>query len=130
MGKYKAQGTIFNLQFEEHPGLEVRVGSCSLGAIMALGDQPDRARAGAGLAEVRELIDLFTSRLKSWNLVDEDEVDVPTTTAGLLNHVDVNLALEIVVAWSDALTAVPDSLGKGSTSGERFPEESIPMAVA
>lgn len=131
----KVRRKVFILQFED-PGMaeyEVRVRSISLGKLLALGDQPDRARAGAGLEEVRELINVFCERLQSWNLTDETDegvdIPVPTTVDGLL-ELDAGDALAMVIAWLDAITAVTESLGKDLTSGERFPEASIPMAVA
>lgn len=129
MGKYKAVGKIYRLQFEDQD-LEVRVKSVSLGKIFAVADQADRARAGAGLAEIMGLIELFVSRLHSWNLVDEKDQDIPITTDGFLS-VDTDDALLILVSWYEAMTGrIEERLGKASTSGPASLEQSIPMEAA
>lgn len=130
MGKYKAQGKIYGLRFEDIPELEVGVAAVSLGKLFDVADQADRARAGAGLAEVMELVELFASRLRTWNLIDEDDQDIPPTVDGFLS-VDADDALLILVSWYEAMTGrIEERLGKASTSGATFPEQSIPMAVA
>jgi hypothetical protein len=125
-----AQGKIYRLVFEGREGLEVRAATCSFGQLLDVGDEIDRARAGSGLAEVRDLVDLFASKLRSWNCLAEDKSEIPITSDGLLS-LDVDVALDIVLAWVDVMTSMKmdRDLGKGSTSGARFPEESIPMTV-
>lgn len=129
MGKYKAQGKIYNLLFEDRPGLEVRTASISLGKLLEVADQADRVEAGAGLSEVMDLVALFVSKLRSWNVTDEKEQDIEPTREGFLS-LDSDDALAMLLAWYQAMSGrIDQALGKGSTSGAPFPEESIPMAV-
>jgi len=131
----KIRRKIFLLQFDD-PALadySIRVRSVSLGKILEVASDADRARAGAALAEVTGLLELFISRLESWNLTDEtedgDEFDVPMTLEGLYS-LDVADALIIVLAWYDAMTGqIGESLGKASIDGRPSDLLSLPMAV-
>lgn len=127
---YRARGKLYRLQFEDRPELDVRCAGVSLKKIFEVGDQTDRVRAGAGLAEVRGLVDLFASRLRFWNVVDENDAEIPADADGFWS-LDSDDALAMLLAWIDVMTGqIPDSLGKDSTSGQQFPEASIPMDVS
>ena len=125
---------LFNLQFPEHEDLEgatIKVRSVSFGKLMDVAGLAEAARGGVKLAEVKELLELFVERLEFWDLADEDGSLIPTTMEGLLS-LEPDIALEIVLTWADVLVSVKRDrdLGKGSTSGEPFPEAHIPMEVA
>lgn len=130
MAKYRARGKLYRLQFEDKPDLDVRCAGVSLKKIFEVGDQTDRVRAGAGLAEVRDLVDLFGSKLRFWNVVDEKDEEIPADSEGFWS-LDSDDALAMLLAWVDVMTGqIPDSLGKESTSGAPSLEESIPMDVS
>jgi hypothetical protein len=61
-----------------------------------------------------------------WIVVEN--APVPATEAGLLEQ-DPDFVMAIINAWTSAVGDVGDGLGKGSTSGARFPEVSIPMEL-
>ncbi len=126
---YVAQRKIFNLRFETYPELEVRVSSITLGQMFEVADQADRARAGAGLAEIRGLTEVFAAHLASWNVVNELGEAVPLTMDGF-STLDMDLALAMMVAWFEAMTGVDRDLGKGSTSGDTSLVAEIPMTAA
>lgn len=119
---------IVDLDFAGTPyrGAEVQIASLSLGQLLNLGDQPDRLRAGAGLSQVRELIELFAAKLRSWNLEDELSQALPMTVDAVLS-LDFAFAGQMVRLWLDALTNVDDDLGKGSTSGRPSAPPNLPM---
>jgi hypothetical protein len=126
---FKVQRTVFNIRFAEgsrFDGLFVQAKSISMGEVMRLSPEADKAREGSGVAEVQRLITRFSEELVEWDLEDEDGTPTPPTLEGLLSH-DPNVVLPIVLAWFDAMLQVDDDLGKDSNSGERFPEASIPM---
>lgn len=68
------------------------------------------------------LLDAFVAALVEWNLpytADRSGVD----------QVDPRCLDAIVKEWVTGTVRVPDPLGAPSTSGESFPEASIPMDV-
>ena len=127
--KYVVQRKVYTLHFEEYPGMEIKASSVSMGQLLQVSDMADRARAGSGLAEVHGLLELFASRLVSWNLVDDIEQDIPLTLDGMLT-LDTDLVLAAVLAWFGAMTQVDESLGKASTNGDTSAVLSLPMEAA
>lgn len=109
-----------------YEGAEVRVSSMSFGRLLSLGDQPDRLRQGAGLASVRELVELFVARVSSWNLEDDLGAPLPITVEAFLD-LDFPFAAKLIKMWLDGMTKVDDDLGKGSTSGPRSAPPNFPM---
>lgn len=128
MSKFKPKLKIFNLSFEDpdYEGLNVRARSRTLGEILEVADQAESARSGAGISQVRELLELFVDSLESWNLTGQDDQDVPPTMEGLLGQ-EMDLALDIVLAWFDSMASVAGPLARGSTNGSKFQEASLPM---
>lgn len=116
------------LQFEDPDFIDVQVKaySTSMGKALEISGQADMARAASsGTSQFQDLLSEFVRKLESWNIEDDDG-PVPPTREGLLS-LDLNDAKYILVSWFDAMMSVGKALGKDSTSGERFPEESIPM---
>lgn len=124
---YRREPRIYKLQFAdpEFEGLEVMVRSLPVGEFLSLarlqtaldGDNPD-------LDAVEKLFKIFQDKLIAWNLED-DEGKVPTTMAGIKSQ-DLDFVLQIIGAWANAMGGVSPELGKGSTSGETFPEVDVP----
>lgn len=128
---FTAPRTIYRLTFDEgrYEGLEVRVASVPLGRLLDLADQADRLKAGGpsvGLSDVRELFELFASSLRSWNLQDDDGADVALGMAGLMAQ-EYSFAVDLIMAWMDAVSGVPDPLVRRSTGGSQLEAPSIPM---
>lgn len=131
VAKFKAARKIYNLRFEgEYDGLEIRAHGLTMGRMLEIADQADRLEAGAGLAETRELIEAFVSKVKVWNLqhetLDDQYEDTPIQVDAFLAH-DPGLVRAAVRAWVVAIVGVDEELGKDSSSGASFPEESLPM---
>lgn len=126
MGYEVGDETIFVLQFgDKFDGLEIKAASLTFGELLDLGDQPDRVRAGAGLAEVRDLVAQFGKRLRSWNLTRNGQ-PIPVSTEELL-ALGPRLAMSAVLAWCNGMVDVDDDLGKGSTSGRPSAPPNFPM---
>lgn len=151
---YKRKRKIYKLTFtgdSELEGLEVMARSLSVGQMLELVKLADSAgmvdaRAFGGplaadpvgadsaemskeaVAAVEGMIGYFAKALMTWNLEDEDGKKIPATLKGLKDQ-DTDFVLKIIGEWMTAASGVSADLGKGSTSGPRFPEVSIPMDV-
>jgi hypothetical protein len=125
---YRVKRKILNLRFEDpdYAGFECRAHSTSVEKVLDLADQAEAARRGS--IEVAELIAAFGDALISWNLEDDEGRPVPATTEGV-RRADLVWILPVILAWVDAMVNVSAGLGKDSTSGQRFPEVSIPMEI-
>ena len=95
-------------------GAEVRMRGCSFGKLMEIHNATDE-----------EAADLMAPFLVSWNMDDADGAPLPTTGDGI-RGLEYAVFIQLGKAWAKALTGIPDDLGKGSTSGASYPEESIP----
>lgn len=120
-------GKIYKLSFEDErfEGLEVRVKSMQLGQFIKLASLIDEGGFTGDTAE--EIFERFSKVLVSWN-AEDDEGPLPITAEGLL-RLDLVEARAIVEGWRDAVTGVTGPLDKSSTSGEQYPEGSIPMEI-
>ena len=74
---------------------------------------------------IDEVFKVVSKRLVWWSLTDEDGNPVPTDAETLADE-DFGMMMEILNAWTKAVTGVSAPLGAPSTSGKPFPEESIP----
>lgn len=125
--------TQYRLKFDKTTdldGLEITTRSVSVGQLM------DLQRFGSELAgaedddfapeAIEKMVDLLASGIVEWNVEDEEGRPVEPTTANLLAQ-DLPFIYAVLTAWSQAMSGISESLGKDSTSGESFPEESLPM---
>lgn len=124
----KLPSRVLVLQFEDpdYEGLEVKARSVSLGVLLDLDEETDAMRAGNGIAQTRQLVNLFADKLISWNLEDEDDKPVPATADGILS-LELDHAYPIILAWVDAMVSVSASTGKGSSSGVPSVPPNFPM---
>lgn len=111
---FKHQAKVYRLVFDDPAlnGLEVKARSLSIGE---LNDD-----------EVR-VFESFAKALVSWNLEDEDGNPLPATLEAIESYPDAEFMTTLVSAWVNAITGVDKDLGKDSTSGKSFPEDTIPM---
>lgn len=124
----KLPSRVLVLQFEDpdYAGLEVKARSVSLGVLLDLEDETSAMRQGSGTAHTRGLLSLFTDKLISWNLEDDDDKPIPTTLEGILS-LEIDHAYPIVLAWVDAMLSVTASTGKASSSGPPSAPPNFPM---
>lgn len=107
-------------------GLQVTVRSVQLGDFIAM-MRADDAADTAGVFE-QQLAQLAPS-LVDWN-AEADGDKIPATAEGL-RRLDKRIFVELFDRWLDVLAGRDlGPLGESSTSGEQFPEGSIPMAVS
>src|SRR4249920_2824864 len=111
---YRHEPKTYLLTFDDPAlnGLEVRCGSLSIGE---LNDDDIK------------LFESFAKHLISCNLEDEDGQPIPTTLEAIEDYPDVDFITTMATAWMNAVVSVDDELGKGSPSGNTFPEGSLPM---
>lgn len=119
---YTRRPTIHTLnQFEEYPGLEVRVMAVRIGKmrqiIASLEDDSDSDDLSED--QIGEMVRIVSDNLVSWNLEDEEPdgtiVPVPCDEAGV-NDLELDMLVAILNAWMEELTGPTEELGKDSSS--------------
>lgn len=75
---------------------------------------------------LRDVLGILSNRIVEWNVTDDDGNVIPHDVDTLADE-DFGMVMDILNAWTKAVTSVPGPLGERSTSGATFPEESIPM---
>jgi len=148
--------TTYVLVFEDerYEGLEVKARGASIGQMTQLLDLASLAGMKTMAKDDLEKLDIlfrifagcpvgctwphddqggncYVSKIKSWNLEDEDAgcvVSVPPNYAGFMEQ-DINLQMAVVFAWMNGVIGNPGELGKGSTGGGALAEASIPMEI-
>lgn len=140
---FKREKKIFKLVWpegDENHGLEVRATSCStgdlihiMGLVKAVKAAEKDDQSDASLDMIDTLFGAFAKCLVGWNLEDDALTEdgpvtqpVPATKSGLESQ-DLDFVMSIISAWMGAVSAVGEEEGKGSASGEQFPEASLPM---
>lgn len=127
----------YKLVFVDRDELIVKVISLPIGEFLKVARLADTAKKlsdATAMSGLRELLEMFASRLVYWNVelpVDPKDPDspvepVPTTVEGVL-RLDLDLVLEIIFSWVEAIAGVADPLGHPSDSGGNAPEGLIPM---
>lgn len=130
---FRRDRPTYRLKFHdpELAGLVITVHSTSMAELIGLAegaallDQNDSTTLLKGSVETFRP---FVNALVEWNLEDADGVPTPMTLEGFMSH-DMNLVLQVMKAYQDALTAVPRPLQKPSGNGRQFPEVSMPMEI-
>jgi hypothetical protein len=119
---YKPKFKTYKLFFAdpEMDGLEVTARSIPVGPLLELSvTDPEQ--------DPYKSVRHFADALVDWNIEDDDGNPVPANLEGLAT-LEIDFVLEVVRAWTQALTAVRPPLPEGSPSGgTSAPEVSIPM---
>lgn len=127
---YRPKAKVYNLTFDDHPGLEVKARSVDTATFMEIAALADRP-GDPGTDELDILYVKFADVLVSWNLEYFDEhpkagEPVPTTLDGLLSQ-DFDFVQEIILGWMEAVGGVAAPLDQRSTDGSLSLVESLPM---
>jgi hypothetical protein len=75
---------------------------------------------------LRNVLGILSRRIVEWNLTDDDGNVIPHDVETLADE-DFGMIMDVLNAWTKAVTSVPAPLGERSTSGAQFQEQSIPM---
>lgn len=130
---YKKKNKTYKLIWDEGEfmGLEVRCKGLPLGRFLSLAtllDMDAGALTPADVEKMDELFKLLGSVLVDWNYEDADDVPIPCNTETLYDE-EYSFAVALATMYAKAISTVPVSLGKESTSGEQSQELGIPMTV-
>lgn len=125
---FRPEPKQYRLKFidDEHlAGLEVVMGSVSVGEYnkmmrfgMVLGLNEEAIQANDWI------IELFVSRLVSWNLEDEEGKPVPANEEGVLGQERWIIA-KVLTAWQMSLVQISDPLVPPSQNGGQSEEKSL-----
>lgn len=72
-----------------------------------------------------EVFEILAERIIAWNLEDDGVPILPTVES--VRGEDFGMIMDILGAWTEAVTSVLAPLGERSNSGEQSQELSIPM---
>lgn len=122
---YQPKSPQYHLVFADgqHEGLDVTMKSLPLGEFFTLQDL--RVRAADDPDAARKVISAMADLIVSWNVEDNGE-PVPPTAEGLMKF-DMSFLLDIIRAWVEAVTNVPNHSQPASNAGATSLELSIPM---
>lgn len=137
---------LYTLDFvgTELDGLEVVATSADVGTIVDIAslmngvdesaladnnpeDPQTAARLRPAMAKLDKIIQLYGAMLRDWDMEIPKGQPLPPTVEGL-RRIQPRHMMMIIKAWQQAVTQVPDDLGKGSTSGALSRVASLPMA--
>lgn len=109
-------------------GLEIRMRGMTLAELDKLSafEAGREATTGDRVAEMRAMAELFSSRLISWNLEDENGTPLGTSPDDVA-RADLGVVMSAIGAWQKEVTRVPDPLPQSSSAGLRYQGEPIPM---
>ena len=124
---FRREPTLYRLHFEdpEFEGLEVLAGTLPLKDLLAI----NKMAKSEDPEDQMNMFRKFARALVEWNLEDDKGKPVPATFDGLLSQ-DVGFVNEIIRAWMEAVSNVPNS-SRGNSNGVRNSTElSLPMEVS
>lgn len=138
MAKFKRERRTVTLHFPEGhdlEGLEVKLKTVGMGTFLDLLDLLSQADSVEQVQDIKtaapalkQLYDGLANSLVSWNLVNEDDEDVPATLDGLRSDVlDTSDVLLLIGEWLAAIGGVYGPLESSSNSGKLFQGELPPM---
>jgi predicted RNase H-like HicB family nuclease len=122
---YEVEEKAFRLKFEERPGLEVTAGSLELGDFLKV-TQLAGATAEEAAKNAEELFQMFADAIIDWNLTKKGR-PIPQTMEGI-KTLYFDFALEMVMAWVQAMGGVDSPLKKDSGNGGITLESMMPMS--
>jgi hypothetical protein len=137
MSGYQPLKKIYNLTFVQYPGLEISIGSTSLGKLIEI-SQVQLKINSKDENERLAVFRFFADKLKSWNIM-HPEIDanaaicdkcglsegapLPATMQGIM-CLDLDFVMDIIIGWMTAVSRVSDPKGENSNNGEMsIPED-------
>lgn len=131
---FEVEVPIYKLKFHgtKWEGLEVKMESAAVGFLFDCARLAEELSASKGVEQmekIEKLINSVADCLVEWNITKRGE-PVPATVAGLRLQ-PIDLVLELIQAWTRAVTVVPDPLVKASKNGSRLadlPTETLSLA--
>jgi hypothetical protein len=130
---YKPKRTLYKLTFDDPDldGLEVETRSVSIDGLLSFFDLLEKAQAmdeeAPDLTVFADVAERFAKVLVRWNVEEDDGTPVPATAGGLLSQ-DIGFMVQILDAWTAAMSKAPPPLPGASKPSVPPPEESLGLA--
>jgi hypothetical protein len=128
MAGFTPEERRYKLDFAEgHPlhGLEVTMGSLTMAEYNGILKRSLIKGVTQETIDANDaMIELFVSKLISWNLTDREGKPVPRDKEGVESQ-DRTYMNMIMTSWQIAMVGVSEELGKDSPNGELSEEESL-----
>lgn len=127
---YRPARTVYTLEFEDYPGMEVSCYGSALGELIEVSDL-QFSMSEVDKNKQKEIFTFFASKLVTWNLEHPEVsttdglcsscgskpgVPLPTTVEGML-CLELKFIMTIILNWVAAMTRVSDPKGLSSNSG-------------
>ncbi len=134
MAGFKREPKQYRLMFEDPSleGLEVTMRSLTIEKFIELtvlidsfGKVSDQAVPQTA-ADMEKLFQAFTKALVGWNLEDDEGPLLPVYE--IVKSQELDFIMQIVLAWSGAMSAVAPPLSEGSSNGAISLEQSQQLA--
>jgi hypothetical protein len=132
---YKPQTKLYNLEYNDYPGLEIFARGASLGTLLELGQIKMSADMNEALRD--KVFGFFATRIAKWNMehpeiepLDDgrvpevcprcglaEDVPMPISTESLM-CLDVQFVFNLIVGWMSVLTRITGPKEPNSNDGE------------
>lgn len=121
---FKKPVKVYVLSFDEdeYKGLEVKIRGMSMKEMLDI----SRLEGKEDRESIELMMSLFTEKIISWNMEEDDGTPVPHTTATLMD-LDPDFVGACIGTYMDAVKGVSAPLEKPSDSGTPSLAASIPM---
>lgn len=135
---YKPQRTVYNMQFEDYPGLEVSAQSASLGRLFKFQGMSQMPLEKMSEEFQKDIFGFFASRIITWNVshpdLDSNELEenggkgvcsvcgmlpdapLPTTQEAMF-CLPLEFIMNIIKGWMETLMKVSDPKGGSLNNG-------------
>ena len=121
---YRRSRKLYDLTFEEFPGLEMRCTGLPIGDLLEILQLAEALGAKPDTTKIDDLFGRFASRIVSWNYEDEDGKPLEPTLETLKGE-DSDFVLKLLNGWAGAIAGAPDPTKAAADGGL---EGSIPMS--
>lgn len=129
--------TVYQIEYQEYPGLEVTTYGASIGELLQAGRMPLQGGSNLSEEDAKNAFGFFAEKIVTWNVEHprrniKDGVckvcglapgqPLPSTVDGLL-CLDFTVALKIMFGWMNHLMRVSAPKELSSSLGENEPED-------
>ena len=130
--RFRRERKLYQLSFEdpELDGFECVMSGVSLDAFIDISALAAELETPAGRTKenIEAQFTTLAASLVEWNLDDDEGQPVSCDYDGLKAQ-DFDFVMKIMLGWMQALSSVPESLGKDSSSGGTSQEQSLGLAA-
>ena len=124
MGGYRRSRKLYDLTFEDFPGLEMRCTSLPVGDLLEILQLAESLGARPKPEQVDDLFGRFAEHIVSWNYEDEEGAALKPDLETLKGE-DFDFVTKLISGWAQAIAGAPDPT-KAAAGGDL--EAGIPMS--